>query len=72
MTQGTKKRWIKVGDTRNLVIKDHRVVRDDTISRVKRTTVLIARDVAGRCGLTHRLPRRELRSGLLTTRDAGG
>jgi hypothetical protein len=47
LAQGTEERWIKVGDTQNLVIKDRRAVRDDTVSLAKRTTVLTARDVDG-------------------------
>ena len=47
LTQGTEESWIKVGYTRNLVIKDRRAVRDDTVSLAKRTTVLTARDVDG-------------------------
>jgi hypothetical protein len=35
--------WIKIGDTRNLVIKDRRAVGDGTVSLAKRTTVLTAK-----------------------------
>lgn len=72
LAQGTEERWIKVGDTRNLVIKDRCAVMDDTVSLAKRTTMITARDVDGRCGLTHCLPRRSWRPGLRTTRDGGG
>ena len=47
LAQGTEERWSKVGDTRNLVIKDRRAVGDDTVSLAKRITVLTARDVDG-------------------------
>jgi hypothetical protein len=39
LAQGTEERWIKVGYTRNLVIKDRRAVRDGTVSPAKRTAV---------------------------------
>ena len=45
--QGTEERWIEVGYTRNLVIKDGRAVGDDTASLAKRTTALAAKDVDG-------------------------
>jgi hypothetical protein len=45
LAQGTEESWIKAGYTRNLVVKDRRAVRDDTVSLAKRTTVLSARDV---------------------------
>ena len=45
--QGTEERWIEVGYTRNLVIKDRRAVGDGTVSLAKRTTVLTAKDVDG-------------------------
>ena len=45
LAQGTEESWIKVGYTRNFVIKDRRAVRDGTVSLAKRTTVLTARDV---------------------------
>ena len=47
LAQATEESWIKVGHTRNFVIKDCRAVRDDTVSLAKRTTVLTARDVDG-------------------------
>jgi hypothetical protein len=40
LAQGTEERWIKVGYTRNLVIKDRRAGGDGTASLAKRTTVL--------------------------------
>ena len=43
LAQGTEESWIKVGYTRNLVIKDRRAVRDGTVSLAKRTTVLTAK-----------------------------
>ena len=43
LAQGNEERWIKVGYTRNLVIKDRRAVRDGTVSLAKRTTVLTAK-----------------------------
>ena len=43
LTQGTEESWIKVGYTRNLVIKDRRAVGDGTVSLAKRTTVLTAK-----------------------------
>jgi hypothetical protein len=43
LAQGTEESWIKVGYTRNLVIKDGRAVGDDTVSLAKRTTVLTAK-----------------------------
>jgi hypothetical protein len=39
LAQGTEESWIKVGYTRNLVIKDRRAVRDGTVSLAKRTAV---------------------------------
>jgi hypothetical protein len=42
LAQGTEEGWIKVGYTRNLVIKDRRAVGDGTVSLAKRTTVLTA------------------------------
>jgi hypothetical protein len=47
MAQGTEESWIKVGYSRNLVIKDRRAVGDGTVSLAKRTTVLTAKDVDG-------------------------
>ncbi len=38
LAQGTEESWIKVGYTRNLVIKDRRAVGDGTVSLAKRTT----------------------------------
>jgi hypothetical protein len=43
LAQGTEEGWIKVGYTRNLVIKDRRAVGDGTVSLAKRTTVLTAK-----------------------------
>ena len=43
LAQGTEESWIKVGYTRNLVIKDRRAVGDGTVSLAKRTTVLTAK-----------------------------
>jgi hypothetical protein len=42
LAQGTEESWIEVGYTRNRVIKDRRAVRDRTVSRARRTTVLTA------------------------------
>jgi hypothetical protein len=36
LAQGTEERWIKVGYTRNLVIKDRRAVPDGTVSLARR------------------------------------
>ena len=47
LAQCTEESWIKVGYTRNLVIKDRRAVGDRTASLAKRTTVLTANDVDG-------------------------
>ena len=47
LAQGTEESWIKVGYTRNLVIKDRRAVGDGTVSLAKRTTVLTAKDDGG-------------------------
>ena len=44
LAQGTEESWIKVGYTRNLVIKDRRAVGDGTVSLAKRTTVLAAKN----------------------------
>ena len=43
LAQGTEESWIKVGYTRNLVIKDRRAVGDGTVSLARRTTVLTAK-----------------------------
>jgi hypothetical protein len=43
LAQGTEESWIKVGYTRNLVIKDRRAVGDGTVSLAKRATVLNAK-----------------------------
>ncbi len=43
LAQGTEESWIKVGYTRNRVIKDRRAVGDGTVSLAKRTTVLTAK-----------------------------
>ena len=54
LAQGTEESWIKVGYTRNLVIKDRRAVGDGTVTLAKRTrvlttkpTVIAARDADG-------------------------
>ena len=47
LAQGTEESRIKVGYTRNLVIKDRRAVGDGTVSLATRTTVLTAKDVDG-------------------------
>ena len=61
LAQGTEESWIKVGYTRNLVVKDRRAVgdgtvslaepvlaaKDDTVSLATRTTELTAKDVDG-------------------------
>ncbi len=47
LAQGTEESWIKVGYTRNLVIKDRHAVGEGTVSPAKRTTVLTAKDVDG-------------------------
>jgi hypothetical protein len=47
LAQGTEESWIKVGYTRNLVIKDRRAVGDPTVSLANRTTVLTVKDVDG-------------------------
>jgi hypothetical protein len=39
LAQDTEESWIKVGYTRNLVIKDRRAIGDGTVSLAKRTTV---------------------------------
>jgi hypothetical protein len=47
LAQRTEESWIKVGYTRNLVIKDRRALGDGTASLAKRTTVLPTKDVDG-------------------------
>jgi hypothetical protein len=47
LAQGTEQMGVEVGYTRNLVTKDRRAVRDDTVSLAKHTTLLTARDVDG-------------------------
>ena len=42
LAQGAEESWIKVGYTRNLVIKDRRAVGDGAVSLAKRITVLTA------------------------------
>jgi hypothetical protein len=61
LAQGTEEGRIKVGYTRNLVIKDRRAVGDGTVSLAKRTTVLTgkSRGLAGKATV-------------LTARDADG
>ena len=44
LAQGTEESWIKVGYTRDRVIKDRRAVGDGTVSLAKRTTALTAGD----------------------------
>jgi hypothetical protein len=43
LAHDSEERWIKVGYTRNLVIKDRRAVGDGTFSLAKRTAVLTAK-----------------------------
>jgi hypothetical protein len=43
LAQGTEESWIKLGYTRNLVIKGRRAVGDGTVGLTKRTTVLTAK-----------------------------
>jgi hypothetical protein len=43
LSQGAEESWIKIGYTRNLVIKDRRAVGDGTVSLAKRITVLAAK-----------------------------
>ena len=43
LAQGTEQVRVKVGYTRNLVIKDRRPVGDGTVNLAKRTTVLTAK-----------------------------
>jgi hypothetical protein len=64
LAQGTEESWIKVGYTRNLVIKDRRAVGDGTVSLAKRTTVLAAKD-----GGTVSLAKRTT---VLAAKDVGG
>jgi hypothetical protein len=47
LAQGTEQIRVKVGYTRNVVIKDRRAVGDGTVSLAKRTTVLTDRRAAG-------------------------
>jgi hypothetical protein len=47
LAQGTEERWIKVGYTRNVVIKDGRAVGDGTVSLARHTGVLTAKDADG-------------------------
>ncbi len=63
LAQSTEEGWIKVGYTRNLVIKDRRAVGDGTVSLVKRTTVLTAQD--GTVSLARRTT-------VLTAKDVDG
>jgi hypothetical protein len=64
LAQGTEESWIKVGYTRNLVIKDRRAVGDCTVSLAKRTTVLAAKE-EGTVSLARRTT-------VLTAKDVGG
>ena len=43
LAQGTEQSWIKVGDGRNLGIKDCRAVGDGTVGLAKRTARLTAK-----------------------------
>ena len=43
LAQGTEQIGVEVGYSRNLVIKDRRVVGDGTVSLARRTTVLTAK-----------------------------
>jgi hypothetical protein len=45
--QGTEESRIKVGDRRICVVEDRHAVRDDTVSRAERTTVLVGKTVVG-------------------------
>ncbi len=45
--QGTVESWVKLGDTRDLVIKDRRAAGDGTAGLAQRTTVLTAKDADG-------------------------
>ena len=45
--QGLEQSWIKVGYTRNLVIKDCRAVGDGTVSLAQRPGTAAASDVEG-------------------------
>jgi hypothetical protein len=56
LAQGTEESWIKVGYTRNLVIKDRCADGDGTVSLAKRTTVL-TRSLSRRAGSTNWLLR---------------
>jgi len=47
LAQGIAESWIKVGDTRNLVIKDRRAVGDGTVTLAKLTTVRTPKDERG-------------------------
>jgi hypothetical protein len=47
LAQGTEESWVKVGDTRNPVIKDRGAVGDGTVGLAERTTVPTAEDVDG-------------------------
>jgi hypothetical protein len=64
LAQGTEESWIKVGYTRNLVIKDRRAVGDGTVSLARRTTVLAAEE-EGTVSLARRTT-------VLTAKDVGG
>ncbi len=64
LAQGTEESWIKVGYTRNLVIKDRRAVGDGTVRLANRATVL-----DGKGDATVSLARRTT---VLTAKDVGG
>jgi len=68
LAQGTEESWIEVGYTRNLVIEDRRAVRDGTVSRAKRTTVLTAKTTV-LAAKTTVLP---AKTTVLTARDVDG
>ncbi len=44
VAHGAEERWIKLGDTRNLVIEDRRAARDGTLGLANRIPVLVAVD----------------------------
>jgi hypothetical protein len=45
--EGTEERRIEVGDRRICVVEDRHAVRDDTVSRAERTTVVVGKTVVG-------------------------
>src|ERR671918_288576 len=68
LAHGTEERWIKVGYTRNLVIKDRRAVGDGTVSLAKRTTVLTAKTTV----LTAKTRSLTAKTTVLTAKDVDG